>query len=141
MAGSFALHAPLAVVVVLALATGFSFSLFMVWWETALARNIPPRALSRVSAYDWMGSLALLPLGYVAAGPLANAFGARNVLGVGSVIGLALLLVALLPRSTRRLTIGSAEQLPGDVGVEPGRETEIAHVNPLVGVVHQRRRG
>jgi MFS family permease len=141
MAGSFALHAPLAVVVVFALATGFSFSLFVIWWETALARNIPPHALSRVSAYDWMGSFAFLPLGYLAAGPLANAFGARNVLGVGSVIGLALLLVALLPRSTRRLTIGSAEQLPGDVGVEPGRETEVTNVNPLVGVVHQRRRG
>jgi len=28
--------------------------------------------LSRVTAYDWMGSLALLPIGYVLAGPLGE---------------------------------------------------------------------
>ena len=102
------LLSPLAVVTVCAAATGFGFALLMIWWETALARHIPARALSRVSAWDWMGSLALLPLGYVLAGPLAGAFGARTVLGVGSAIGVALLALALLPRSTREL--GGAEQ-------------------------------
>ena len=64
----------------------------MIWWETALARHIPADALSRVSAYDWMGSLALLPLGFVIAGPLASVFGARNVLGVGAAVALVALL-------------------------------------------------
>ena len=73
--GVFALGAPLALVVVCAFATGFGFSLLMIWWETALARHIPASALSRVSAWDWMGSLALLPLGFLLAGPLAAAFG------------------------------------------------------------------
>jgi MFS family permease len=99
----FALLAPLAVVVVIALAAGVGFSLLLIWWETALAHHIPPQALSRVSSYDWMGSLALLPVGYLIAGPLADAFGARTVLGVGGAIGLALCLVALAPRSTREL--------------------------------------
>jgi len=27
-----------------------------------MAEQIPPHALSRASAYEWMGSLALLPL-------------------------------------------------------------------------------
>ncbi len=117
--GVFALGAPLAVLVVFAFATGVGFALLMIWWETALARHIPAHALSRVSAYDWMGSLALLPVGYAAAGPLADALGARTVLGVGSVIGLALLGLGLLPRSTRELGDGaSAQQLAGDVGVE-----------------------
>jgi MFS family permease len=100
---AFALGAPLAFVLVCAFATGFGFSLFMIWWETALAQHIPPHALSRVSAYDWMGSLALLPVGYLVAGPLASALGARTVLGVGSAIGAVLLALALLPRSTREL--------------------------------------
>ena len=104
---AFALGAPLALVTVCAAATGFGFALLMIWWETALARNIPARALSRVSAWDWMGSLALLPLGYVLAGPLAGAFGARTVLGVGSAIGVALLGLALVPRSTRELGDGA----------------------------------
>ena len=74
-----------------------------IWWETALVRHIPPNALSRVSAYDWMGSLALLPLGYAIAGPLASALGAQHVLLVGSGIGLLMLGATLVPRSTREL--------------------------------------
>jgi len=111
-----ALAAPLALVLVTSVMTGFGFSLMLIWWETALARNIPPHALSRVSSYDWMGSLALLPVGQIIAGPLAAQFGAREVLGVGALIGLGLLGVALLPRSTRELrgeraalTVPSAE--------------------------------
>jgi MFS family permease len=113
----FALSSPLALVLPFAFATGFGFSLFGVWWETALARQIPPHAISRVSAYDWMGSLALLPIGFVIAGPLASAFGARTVLGVGSVIGFGLLLLALSPRSTRELNGGPD---PGGGFGQPG---------------------
>jgi MFS family permease len=105
---AFALGAPLGVVVVLAFGTGFGFSLLMIWWGTALARHIPPHALSRVSAFDWMGSLALLPLGYLLAGPLAGAVGPRAVLGVGSAIGIVLLALALLSRSVRQLGPGAA---------------------------------
>ncbi len=82
---------------------GIQNGLFIVTWETALARHVPPAALSRVSSYDWMGSLALLPVGFVLAGPLASAFGARAVLGVGGAIGVVAILVTLLPRSTRHL--------------------------------------
>jgi MFS family permease len=119
-----ALGAPLELVAVTSFGTGFGFSLLMIWWETALARHIPASALSRVSAWDWMGSLALLPVGYLIAGPLAASFGARNVLGAGSLIGLALLLIGLLPRSVRQLSFGagSAEQLAGEVRVEAGSE-------------------
>jgi MFS family permease len=98
-----ALGAPLALVIVFALATGVGFSLLMIWWETALAYHVPPNALSRVSAYDWMGALAFVPIGFLVAGPLANAFGAREVLGIGGVLGLLMLVLALLPSSTREL--------------------------------------
>jgi MFS family permease len=116
--GLFALAMPLPVVVFFAFGTGFGFSLLMIWWETALARHIPPGALSRVSAWDWMGSLALLPVGYLVAGPLADAFGARTVLGAGSVIGALLLAAGLLPRSTREL--GPGEPWPdGSQSAQP----------------------
>ena len=42
-----------------------------------------------------MGSLALLPIGYLLAGPLGEAFGAVEVLVAGGVIGLVVALVAL----------------------------------------------
>jgi MFS family permease len=125
----FALGAPLWLVLVVAVLNGIGFSLFMVWWETALARHIPPSALSRVSAYDWMGSLALMPLGFAIAGPLASALGPRVVLGVGGAIGFGLMCLGLAPRSTRTLTGGpvvvSAQQALDDVPVKPGREPKI----------------
>jgi MFS family permease len=139
MGAAFALRAPLALVIVSSLGTGFGFSLLMIWWNTALAHHVPPHALSRVSAYDWAGSLALMPLGFALAGPLASAFGARTVLGIGSAFALALLLLALVPRSTRELR-GSAEQLAREVGVEARGEAEIAYVDSLVGIVDKRRR-
>jgi MFS family permease len=140
---AFAGAAPLAVVVALSFGAGLGFTLFEVWWATALVRHIPPQALSRVSAYDWMGSLALLPLGFAIAGPLAGAVGARTVLAVGAAIALAMLVLALVPRGTRALVDdgageGSAEQRADDLAIEAGREAEIAHVDPLVGVMHQR---
>ena len=140
---AFALGSPLPAVCLLAFAAGFGFSLFGVWWETALALNIPPHALSRVSSYDWMGSLALLPLGFALAGPLATLFGAQTVLGVGSALAFAMVALALAPRSTRELAgarrPASGEQLAGDLSVEAGGEAEVADIDPLVGVVHQRR--
>jgi len=125
-AAALALGAPLAVVVVGALATGLGFSLLTIWWESALAHHIPAESLSRVSAWDWMGSFALLPIGYLLAGPLANTFGARDVLGWGSAIGLMLLALALAPRATRELGRGPAPAAPA-VPDEPPHERERRH--------------
>jgi MFS family permease len=84
-------------------AAGVGIGLFSVWWETALAQRIPPHLLSRVTAWDWMGSLALLPAGYLLAGAIAHHFGAVKVTVVGGLIGTAACAFGLLPRSTRTL--------------------------------------
>jgi MFS family permease len=100
---AYALDAPLELVLPAAVVGGFGFALFDVWWLTALAERIPPDRLSRVSSYDWMFSLGLLPVGYLLAGPLADAVGAIEVLAVGSALALAAWLLALIPRETRAL--------------------------------------
>jgi MFS family permease len=92
----YALGPPLWVVVPLFVLVGFGFSLFDVSWDTALQERIPAYALSRVSSFDWMGSLALLPLGYILAGPLAEAFGAVEVLVAGGVLAFVVHIVALI---------------------------------------------
>jgi MFS family permease len=84
----FALAVPVAVplIAVTSFAAGASGEVFAVNWVTTMQQEIPPAALSRVSAYDWVGSLALAPVGTVIAGPLLVAFGARSVLAVGAVL-------------------------------------------------------
>jgi Transmembrane secretion effector len=101
--GCFALGLPVGVLVVIFVLAGAGIALFGIWWETALAERIPPHLLSRVTAYDWMGSLALLPIGYVLAGPLGEAFGAVEVLAAGSALALVALVSALLVADVRRL--------------------------------------
>jgi MFS family permease len=98
--GAFGLGAPLAVLVPLFAAAGSGIALFGVWWETALAERVPPHMLSRVSAYDWMGSLALLPLGYLLAGPVGEALGAGPVLAVGSALATLALVAGMFVRET-----------------------------------------
>lgn len=100
---AYALGPPVAVLYALMALSGVGIGLFAVWWETALAQRIPPHLLSRVSAWDWMGSLALLPVGYLLAGPVAEVHGQVEVMVAGGVIGVAVMALALLPRSTREL--------------------------------------
>jgi MFS family permease len=82
---------------------GAGFALFDVWWLTALAERIPPHALSRVTSYDWMVSLGLMPVGYAVMGPLAAQLGAVNVLLGGAVLAVVAFAAGLLPREMRML--------------------------------------
>jgi len=100
----FALGAPLLALVPLFAVAGVGLALFGIWWETALAERVPPHTLSRVSAYDWMGSLALLPVGYLLAGPLGDALGPELVLGVGCGLATVVLAAGLAVRETRTLS-------------------------------------
>ncbi|HWX52126.1 MAG TPA: MFS transporter [Solirubrobacteraceae bacterium] len=93
----------LVIVVPAIVVAGCGLSLFDIWWLTALAERIPPEKLSRVTSYDWMVSLGLLPLGYALAGPLAEALGPVEVLIGGSVLALIAFALGLLPRQTRML--------------------------------------
>jgi MFS family permease len=97
----FALGVPYVPLMALALLSGFGIGLFGVWWESALATEIPPAALSRVSAFDWMGSLGLLPVAYLLAGPVAAAVGPRQTLIGGAILVTLLQLVVIAARPIR----------------------------------------
>jgi hypothetical protein len=100
---------------------GIGLALFDVWWLTALAERIPPDRLSRVTSYDWLVSLGLVPLGFLLAGPLATEFGAVAMMLIGSVVALVALLAALIPRETRNLRrLDDAEHLEVLTEPQPG---------------------
>jgi predicted MFS family arabinose efflux permease len=108
----FALGLPVALLLPAFVLSGTGIALFDIWWQTALAERVPPHMLSRVTAYDWMGSLALLPIGYVLAGPLGEAFGAIEVLSVGSAIAIAARTATLASREVWNLGATAAAASP-----------------------------
>jgi predicted MFS family arabinose efflux permease len=98
-----ALHAPVVLIAAGALLSGGSSMIFNALWETALQKHIPPAALSRVSAYDWFGSLAFQPLGLVLAGPAAAAIGASTTLWIAAFGTFATCAIAVATPSVRHL--------------------------------------
>jgi len=101
--GLLAIQAPLWTVMVGAFLSGISFDVFGVLWDTALQRHVPQDVLSRVSSYDWLGSLVLAPVGLALAGPTAAAFGIGGALwGCAGIVALSLT-AALLSPQVRRL--------------------------------------
>ncbi|HEX9069720.1 MAG TPA: MFS transporter, partial [Ktedonobacterales bacterium] len=71
-------------------ADGFAVMVFEVIWVTVLQEMIPAEKLGRVSSVDWLGSLALGPVGIALIGILTDKVGAALIFG-----GCALLLVAV----------------------------------------------
>jgi hypothetical protein len=69
----------------------------------ALARLIPPGKLARVSSYDALGSVLAMPLGALAAGPVAAAVGVFPAEYGAAAITLAASALALIPREVRAL--------------------------------------
>ena len=68
-----------------------------VLWDTTLQRNIPAASLSRVSSYDWFGSLVFNPVGLALAGPVSAAIGteATLLLAAGWLGGSTIVLASL----------------------------------------------
>ena len=73
-------------------------------WESALQRHIRPEVLSRVTAYDWFGSMAFAPIGLAIWGPIAAAAGTSEALWLAAALMLVSTLALLCVRDVRRLT-------------------------------------
>jgi MFS family permease len=88
------------------LVTGIATEFLVVVWNVSLARFIRPDRLARVSAYDGLGSTLAMPLGALAAGPLAAHLGVAGAeYAAGAVtVGAALLTLLLKNVWTRLLS-------------------------------------
>ncbi|MEW1773887.1 MFS transporter [Streptomyces sp. NPDC086777] len=105
--------APLWAVAVGAFTAGVSLDFFGVLWATTIQREVPEEALSRVSSYDWFGSLSLAPLGLALAGPAADAFGTDRMLVVSATLIATATLAALLAPGVRSLRAAPAAHRRG----------------------------
>jgi MFS family permease len=105
--------APVYVQAVASAAAMLGVSVGIVLWTTVLQENVPERVLSRVSAYDWLGSLVVMPLGYAFAGSVADVAGLdATLIGAGALM-LAAGLAALATPSVRAVRrAGAVEAKP-----------------------------
>jgi hypothetical protein len=97
------------VVAALELLAGICVTGCFTLWETSLQEHVPPRALSRVSSYDYLTSTGLIPVGNVLGGGLAALLGLRPALVAMSVVGVAAAACVLAVPAVRALPRGPVE--------------------------------
>jgi MFS family permease len=108
--------ASLPVIAVGAFAAGVSLMLGNTLWESTLQRHIPAEQLSRVSAYDWFGSLAFQPVGLAIWGPIAGQIGIEAALWTAAGLQLATVFALLAVPEVRHLPAFPATSLAGKRG-------------------------
>ncbi len=87
-------------------------------WGTLMKALVPNEMLGRVSSFDWLVSIGLIPLSFAITGPIASALGAKTTLVLAGVIGavttISFLAVPGLRNPERQLAASLASPLPGE---------------------------
>ncbi|WP_274555667.1 MFS transporter [Streptomyces spiramyceticus] len=95
---------PVAALAAVMFFSGIAIEVFGVSWMTTLHQEIPEEKFSRVSAYDWFGSVAMLPLATAVAGPVESLFGRHEALwGCAALVVVVTAAVLFVP-DVRNLT-------------------------------------
>lgn len=79
---------------------GIGLTVAGITWESTLQAAVPAECLSRVAAYDELLSYLAIPLSQLAVGPLAAAYGAKEV---SVACGIAYVVVCLAPLLSREV--------------------------------------
>jgi hypothetical protein len=103
---------PLIAIAAVSFAGGIGFALGNTFWFTALQRNVPGHVLSRISSFDWLGSVALNPIGYALIGPIAALVGTSHALLAAAILNMAVCLSVVLLPSVRSVGMNSPGAAP-----------------------------
>ncbi|HLK73339.1 MAG TPA: MFS transporter [Streptosporangiaceae bacterium] len=122
---SLAMVLPLPAVCLASFGLGVFVEMMMVQWTVALARNIPPAKLARVSSYDVLGSVMAMPAGALIAGPLGTAIGISSAQYAAAAAIVAASALALIPRDIRTMR-------GGDPGLPPAPEEPAVELEAAV---------
>jgi MFS family permease len=82
---------------------GVAVGVLVAVWNTTLQTQIAKESLGRVTAWDWMSSLALWPVGLAIAGPLAQYFGVVTMCWITGGLGIVASFWVLLVKDVWRL--------------------------------------
>ena len=104
---------PLIWLLIASFLAGAGIEVFGISWQTAIHQNVPEDHLSRVAAYDSLGSFVAIPLGQLTIGPLAAAFGTHQVVFWSAVAFVLVILATLAVPEVRNLTGPHADRSRG----------------------------
>nr|WP_246259856.1 MFS transporter [Streptomyces typhae] len=132
---------PVAGLAAVMFVSGVAIEVFGVSWMTAMHQEIPEEKLSRVAAYDWFGSIAMVPLATALAGPAEHAFGrSASLWGCAVLVVVVTAAVLCVPdvRNLRRRTqdVVAANTQTGagaqaGMGAQAGTGAEVSGTGPL----------
>lgn len=123
-----ALRAPAPAIATAQAIGGMSMGVFGALWQTTLQQHVPEEALSRVSAWDWMGTFLFLPLGLVAAGPVSELIGISTTLWIAVAWAVGSTLAVLLVPGVRNLRrLDEPERDEEILARLPGEPAEALH--------------
>ena len=89
---------PLWTLIVFSVAAGCGLAIHITLWFTVFQQNVPEQAQSRVSSYDALGSIVLIPVSLAVVGPVAAALGTEDTLvGAAMIQAVCLGLMLLIP--------------------------------------------
>jgi MFS family permease len=120
-----AVHAPAIVTAGAQVLGGAAIGFFMTVWETTLQQAIPGDVLSRISSYDWLGTLVLMPISYALVGPVAQAVGQDSVLWASAAWVVVMCVVLVAVPSVRRLVPMTSGRTAPAVAVPSEATSEI----------------
>jgi MFS family permease len=118
-----ALVLPLPAICFVAFSIGALAEVMMVQWTVQMATRIPADKLARVSSYDALGSMAAMPIGALAAGPLAAGIGVSATQFASAAVIVVASALTLIPRDIWTIRnddrgTGRAEVTGSDVAVD-----------------------
>jgi MFS family permease len=106
----FGFPAPVAALMLGGFVTGFGVEVFGVLWDTTMQQQIPGEQLSRLYAYDMLGSIALVPVGLAVVGPVADLVGVRATCWGAAALIAAATVPVFFVRDVRELRRRSAPE-------------------------------
>ncbi|CAB4716945.1 MAG: MFS transporter [Actinobacteria bacterium] len=87
---------------------GMGVEVFSLGWNLAMQENIPDDMLARAYSYDALGSFVAIPVGQLAGGPIAAAYGLQPVILTAGIVYVVVVGLVLLSRSVRTLPRASS---------------------------------
>jgi MFS family permease len=95
--------APVALLCVVGFVASVGLTCGDIIWFTTFQRQVPDHLMSRLSSFDWFGSVALNPIGYALVGPLANHLGVAETLYFAAMANALVTLVVASTPAIRNL--------------------------------------